>query len=69
MQLLTTQTNQASCLQTTAFKGLQAGAWIHLEEVPSTFAHHEGLLLCQVSQWEWVMWIPEHGEHLLKIKI
>lgn len=67
MQLLTTKSNSASCPQTTSYKGLQAGKWIHLEQVPSPFAHPEGLLLCQVSKGEWVMWIPEYGEHLLKL--
>jgi len=43
----------------------QADTWVHLLELPSTFSFHEALLLCQLSEDEWVAWIPNHGEAVL----
>lgn len=43
----------------------QADTWVQLLELPSTFSHDEALLLCQLSQDEWVAWIPNHGEAVL----
>ena len=43
----------------------QADTWVHLLELPSTFSFDEALLLCQISEDEWVAWIPDHGEAVL----
>lgn len=46
----------------------QAGAWVHLLELPSAFSYDEALLLCQLSEDEWVAWIPGHGEAVLQTR-
>lgn len=43
----------------------QADTWVHLLELKSTFSFDEALLLCQMSDDEWVAWIPGHGEAVL----
>ncbi len=43
----------------------QADTWVRLLELPSTFSYDEALLLCQISEDEWVAWIPGHGEAVL----
>ena len=43
----------------------KADTWVHLLELPSTFSFDEALLLCQISEDEWVAWIPNHGEAVL----
>jgi hypothetical protein len=43
----------------------QADTWVQLLELPSTFSFDEALLLCQISESEWVAWIPDHGETVL----
>lgn len=59
------KTSKGHCSQSLFFQGLQPGQWLVLEDLPSTFAHNEALLLCRVSRNEWMTWIPEHGEYLL----
>lgn len=44
---------------------LQASTWVKLRELPSPYSHDEALLLCQHSETEWVVWIPECGEMVL----
>ena len=44
---------------------LQASTWVQLRERPSPYSHDEALLLCQHSETEWVVWIPQHGEMVL----
>ncbi len=43
----------------------QASTWVQLQELPSPYSHDEALLLCQHSETEWVVWIPEYGEMIL----
>lgn len=43
----------------------QSDTWVHLLELPSAFSYDEALLLCQLSEDEWVAWIPSHGEAVL----
>ena len=43
----------------------QGDTWVHLLELPSTFSFDEALLLCQLTEDEWVAWIPDHGEAVL----
>ena len=43
----------------------QTDTWVHLLELPSAFSYDEALLLCQLSEDEWVAWIPNHGEAVL----
>jgi hypothetical protein len=47
---------------------LQASTWVKLLELPSTFSFDEALLLCQVTEDEWLAWIPDHGEALLNTR-
>jgi hypothetical protein len=42
-----------------------ASTWVQLKERPSLYSHDEALLLCQHSDTEWVVWIPEYGEAIL----
>jgi hypothetical protein len=49
----------------TAEPELQASTWVQLQERPSPYSHDEALLLCQHSETEWIVWIPEHGEMVL----
>lgn len=46
----------------------QADSWVQLLELPSTFSYDEALLLCQISEDEWVAWIPDHGEAVLQTR-
>jgi len=49
-------------------QNLQASTWVKLLELPSTFSFDEALLLCQVTEDEWLAWIPDHGEALLNTR-
>jgi hypothetical protein len=44
----------------------QPDTWVQLLELPSKYSFEEALLLCQLSPDEWVAWIPDHGEAVLK---
>ncbi|KAF3884005.1 MULTISPECIES: hypothetical protein [Nostocales] len=44
---------------------LESNNWVTLTELPSPYSFHEALLLCQISQDEWLAWIPDHGEAVL----
>ena len=44
----------------------QPDTWVQLLELPSEYSFAEALLLCQHSPDEWVAWIPDHGEAVLK---
>lgn len=46
----------------------QADTWVKLLEIPSTYSYDEALLLCQVAEDEWVAWIPDCGEAVLKTR-
>ncbi|MCA1991211.1 MAG: hypothetical protein LDL41_04070 [Coleofasciculus sp. S288] len=43
----------------------QDATWVQLRERPTPYSHDEALLLCQHSDTEWVVWIPECGEMVL----
>jgi len=43
----------------------QPDAWVQLLDFPSSWGHDEALLLCQHSDREWVVWVPELGEAIL----
>jgi hypothetical protein len=47
--------------------GHEPSTWVHLLESPSPFAYEEAFLLCQKSEDEWIAWIPDFGEIVLKI--
>ena len=40
-------------------------SWVKLLELPSSFSFDEALLVCQISENEWIAWIPDHGETVL----
>lgn len=46
-------------------KPLQAATWVKLPELPNPYSHDEALLLCQHSDTEWIVWIPDHGQMIL----
>ena len=43
----------------------EASTWVQLRELPSSYSHDEALLLCQHSESEWIVWIPDYGEMIL----
>ena len=56
--------------ETTAMIQPQSDTWVRLLE-PESFSplcEDEALLLCQISNWEWVAWIPAHGEAVVNIE-
>ena len=51
----------------TAMPQPESDTWVQLLE-PESFSplcHDEALLLCQISNWEWAAWIPDHGEAVI----
>lgn len=40
-------------------------SWVKVLEIPSLYSFNEALLLCQISNHEWLAWIPDHGEAIL----
>lgn len=56
------------CLSKSDSQQFPTPAWIHLWELPNPFSFDEALLLCQVSEDEWLVWIPDHGEAMLRTR-
>ena len=52
----------------TAIPQPQPDTWVQLLELFNPYCHDEALLLCQISNWEWVAWIPDHGEAVINIE-
>ncbi len=53
----------------TAMPQPKSDTWVQLLE-PESFSRlcqDEALLLCQISNWEWDAWIPDHGEAVINI--
>ncbi len=44
---------------------VEPSMWVQLLERPTPYSHDEALLLCQHSDTEWVVWIPDCGEMVL----
>jgi hypothetical protein len=44
---------------------IQTGDWVKLVELPNPYSFDEALLLCQISNDEWLAWIPDHGQAVL----
>ncbi|HEY9596446.1 MAG TPA: hypothetical protein V6D33_02110 [Cyanophyceae cyanobacterium] len=42
-----------------------ASTWVKLRELPSPYSYEEALLLCQHSDTEWIVWIPDYGQMIL----
>ena len=42
--------------------------WVRLLTLLNPFCQDEALLLCQHSESEWVVWIPDHGEAILSVE-
>lgn len=42
--------------------------WVRLLTLLNPFCHDEALLLCQHSESEWVVWVPDHGEAILSVE-
>ncbi|ACK67798.1 hypothetical protein PCC8801_3848 [Rippkaea orientalis PCC 8801] len=47
---------------------LESNMWVRLLEPLSLFCYDEAILLCQLSEIEWIAWIPDHGESMLNIE-
>jgi hypothetical protein len=45
-----------------------ASGWVKLLQLPNPFSFDEALLLCQVSEDDWLAWIPDHGEAILNYR-
>ncbi|MGV2831041.1 hypothetical protein [Myxosarcina sp. GI1(2024)] len=45
-----------------------SNTWVKLLELFNPYCHEEALLLCQISNWEWIAWIPDHGEAVINIE-
>lgn len=52
----------------TAMPQPQPNTWVQLLELFNPYCHDEALLLCQISNWEWIGWIPDHGEAIINIE-
>ncbi len=54
----------------TAIPQPQSGTWVQLlkPESLNALCHEEALILCQISNWEWIAWIPDHGEAMINIE-
>ncbi|MDJ0634890.1 MAG: hypothetical protein QNJ34_17000 [Xenococcaceae cyanobacterium MO_188.B29] len=52
----------------TAIPQPQPDTWVQLLELFNPYCHDEALLLCQISNWEWIAWIPDHGEAIINIE-
>ena len=46
----------------------QPNTWVKLLELLNPYCHNEALLLCRISDREWVAWIPDHGEARIDIE-
>lgn len=47
---------------------LNANMWVSLLNSLTDFCHDEAILLCQNSEIEWVVWIPNHGEAKITVE-
>ena len=47
---------------------LKANIWVSLFKPLTDFCYDEALLLCQDSETEWVVWIPDHGEARISLE-
>lgn len=54
-------------VELTQRQNLEPYTWVELKELPSVYSHNEALLLCQISNHEWLAWAPDHGEFVLCI--
>lgn len=48
-------------------RNLKPYTWVELKELPGVYCYDEALLLCQISNHEWIAWAPDHGEFVLFI--
>ncbi|OKH32089.1 hypothetical protein NIES2101_41040 [Calothrix sp. HK-06] len=46
-------------------QNLEPYTWVELKELPGVYSYDEALLLCQISNHEWIAWAPDHGEFVL----
>ncbi|MBW4579970.1 MAG: hypothetical protein KME42_10415 [Tildeniella nuda ZEHNDER 1965/U140] len=40
--------------------------WVKLLQRPSAYSADEALLLCEAADHQWVAWIPDYGEIVLR---
>ncbi len=46
---------------------LERNTWVQLLKPLTPYCHSEALLLCPLSDSQWVAWIPDHGETILNL--
>ncbi|MBW4657927.1 MAG: hypothetical protein KME15_04580 [Drouetiella hepatica Uher 2000/2452] len=46
---------------------IESSTWVKLLHPPTAFSFDEAWLLCQVSESQWLGWIPDYGEMLLNL--
>ncbi len=56
---------EMDCVALAQRHNFQAYSWVKLLEIPNPYSFDEALLLCQISNHEWLAWIPDHGETVL----
>jgi hypothetical protein len=44
----------------------QPSMWVKLHNPPTAFSFDEAWLLCETSNQQWLAWIPDYGEIMLK---
>lgn len=45
----------------------QAYTWVKLLESPSPFSFDQALLLCEHSENQWYVWIPDYGAAVMHV--
>jgi hypothetical protein len=45
----------------------EPSTWVKLLNPPTAFSFDEAWLLCQCSEQDWLAWIPDYGEIMLRV--
>lgn len=45
----------------------QASTWVKLLELPNPFSFNQALLLCEHSDNQWCVWIPDYGSTVMHV--
>jgi len=43
------------------------GLSVSIQNNDNFIRHNEALLLCEKSETEWIAWVPDHGEAILRV--
>jgi len=58
--------SKTSCASKISGK-VEPSIWVKLLTPPTAFSFDEAWLLCQISENQWLGWIPDYGELLLNL--